>query len=208
MSNLRKKNKKNKNVRNIAVLNSATQLSVLKMNRLVLAVIIGLMVTVIYMGVLLVPTSDIVQKTVQAHKPIALYEMQMNPVISAEVDALKSQLVGLVSGSIESKLKILEEGLRTGTISETGLDTIHALQEDLVVLKTYSETGAGRLIAQKYRLPVNKETIALADEVSQLRSLVQFLITSCGLMLAAIGGVWVRKRYALTGTVSEQKKIL
>jgi len=208
MSSLRKKNKKNKNVRNIAVLNSATQLSVLKMNRLVLAVIIGLMATVIYMGVLLVPSSDIVQKSVQAHKPIDLYEMQMNPVISAEVDALKSQLVGLVSGSIESKLKILEEGLRTGTISETGLDTIHALQEDLVVLKTYSETGAGRLIAQKYTLPVNKETIALADEVSQLRSLVQFLITSCGLMLAAIGGVWVRKRYALTGAVSEQKKIL
>ena len=134
--------------------------------------------------------------------------MQMNPVISAEVDALKSQLVGLVSGSIESKLKILEESLRTGTISETGLDTIQALQEDLVVLKTYSETGAGRLIVQKYAQPVNKETIALADEVSQLRSLVQFLITSCGLMLAAIGGVWVRKRYVLTSNVSEQKKIL
>ena len=208
MGDLRKKNKKNKNMRNMAVLNSATQLSVLKMNRLVLVIILGLMSIVVYMGVLLVPANNIVQKSVQVHKPIELYEMQMNPVISAEVDALKSQLVGLVSGSIESKLKVLEEGLRTGTITETGLDTIHALQEDLVVLKTYSETGAGRLIVQKYAQQENKNTIALAEEVSQLRSLVQFLITSCGLMLAAIGGIWVRKRYALTGAISEQKKIL
>ena len=210
MGDLRKKNKKNKNVRNIAVLHSVTQLSVLKMNRLVLAIIIGLMATVVYMGILLMPTSEIVKRPVQAHKSVELYEVQMNPVISAEVDALKSQLVGLVSGSIESKLKILEEGLRTGTITETGLDTIYALKEDLVVLKTYSATGAGRLIAQKYLpQPVNKvEAKALAEEVSQLRSLVHFLIASCGLMVAAIGGVWVRKRYALTSDMAEQKKIL
>ena len=208
MGNLRKNKKKNKNVRNIAVLNSVTQLSVLKMNRLVLAIIIGLMAIVVYMGVLLVPANNIAPKQVPAHKAIELYDVQMNPVISAEVDALKSQLVGLVSGSIESKLKILEDGLRTGTIADIGLDTIHALQDDLVVLKTYSETGAGRLIVQKYSQQANKQTIALAEEVSQLRSLVQFLITSCGLMLAAIGGVWVRKRYALTNDVSEQKKLL
>ena len=209
MGDVRKKNKKNKNVRNIAVLHSATQLSVLKLNRLVLVIILGLMAIVVYLGMLLVPANDIIEKTAQVQKSIELYEMQMNPVISAEVDALKSQLVGLVSGSIESKLKILEEGLRTGAISETGLDTIYALQQDLVVLKTYSETGAGRLIAQKYSQQVNKETIALAEEVSQLRSLVQFLLTSCGLMLAAIGGVWVRKSYALPSSVNdEQKRVL
>lgn len=210
MGNLRKKNKKNKNVRNIAVLDSVTQLSVLKMNRLVLAIIIGLMATVVYMGVLLMPTNEIVPPPVQVHKPVELYDVQMNPVISAEVDALKSQLVGLVSGSIESKLKILEEGLRTGTISETGLDTIAALKEDLIVLKTYSATGAGRLIASKYLpQPINRaEAKALAEEVSQLRELVTFLITSCGLMFAAIAGVWVRKRYALTSDTAEQKKIL
>ncbi|NOR79236.1 MAG: hypothetical protein GQ529_00145, partial [Methyloprofundus sp.] len=92
----------------------------------------------------------------------------------------------------------------------TGLDTIYALKEDLVVLKTYSATGAGRLIAQKYlQQPVNKiEAKALAEEVSQLRSLVHFLIASCGLMVAAIGGVWVRKRYALSSDTNQQKKVL
>jgi ribosomal silencing factor RsfS len=132
----------------------------------------------------------------------------MNPVISAEVDALKSQLVGLVSGSIESKLNTLEEGLKAGTITEIGLDTIEALKDDLVVLKTYSETGAGRLIAQKYLQQANKaENKNLAQEVSQLRSMIYFLITSCGLMVAAVASVWVRRKYALIHDVDKQKKI-
>ena len=208
MSNLRKNNKKNKSVRKLAVLNSATQLSVLKMNRLVLAMLIGLMLAVIYMGMLLMPEEITIKQAVVSAKAAELYEVQMNPVLSAEVDALKSQLVGLVSGSIESKLKILEESLHNGTISETGLVTIRALHDDLVVLKTYSETGAGRLIVQKYlQPPKNIETIALAEEVSQLKGLVRFLITSCGLMLAVIGGVWVRRQYALEHSSSEQKKI-
>ena len=208
MGDLRKNNENNKSVRNLTVLNSATQLSVLKMNRWVLAMLVGLMATVILMGMLLIPAENIVKQPAIAVKATELYEVQMNPVLSAEVDALKSQLVGLVSGSIESKLKILEEALRSGTISETGLDTIHALQEDLVVLKTYSETGAGRLIAQKYlHQPQSIETLILAEQVSQLKSLVHFLITSCGLMIAVVGGVWVRKRYVLEHSSSEQKKI-
>ncbi|BCG64952.1 MAG: hypothetical protein methR_P2745 [Methyloprofundus sp.] len=211
MSNLRKKNDKNKTVRNVAVINSATQLSVLKMNRLVLTVIVSLMTAVIVMGMFLMPDSKITNKLAQVQPPVELYDVQMNPVLSAEVDALKSQLVGLVSGSIEGKLKVLEDSLRTGTIADTGLDTIYALREDLVVLKTYSETGAGRMIAQKY-LPapvVKLDAAALATEVSQLRSMINFLITSCGLMFAAIAGVWVRKQYALTSDMStEQQKIL
>ncbi len=211
MSNLRKKNDKNKTVRNVAVINSATQLSVLKMNRLVLAVIVSLMTAVIVMGMFLMPDSKITNKLAQVQPPVELYDVQMNPVLSAEVDALKSQLVGLVSGSIEGKLKVLEDSLRTGTITDTGLDTIYALREDLVVLKTYSETGAGRMIAQKY-LPapvVKLDAAALAAEVSQLRSMINFLVTSCGLMFAAIAGVWVRKQYALTSDMpTEQQKIL
>ncbi len=208
MGDLRKNNENNKSVRNLTVLNSATQISVLKMNRWVFAMLVGLMVTVIFMGMLLIPEYNIVKQPAVAVKATELYEVQMNPVLSAEVDALKSQLVGLVSGSIESKLKILEEALRAGTISETGLDTIHALQDDLVVLKTYSETGAGRLIAPKYLYqPKNRETLALAEQVSQLKGLVYFLITSCGLMVAVIGSVWVRRRYALEHSISEQKKI-
>ena len=62
MGELRKKNNKNENARNIAVLDSATQISVLKMNRLVLAIIIGLMSLVVFMGILLIPSNNIPEK--------------------------------------------------------------------------------------------------------------------------------------------------
>jgi len=205
MSNLRKKKENNK-VRNVAVLNSGTQVSILKMNRLVLAVITGLMATIVYMGIFLIPENNIASGTVQAQKPVELYDVHMNPVVSAEMDALKSQLVALVSGSIEGKLRLLEESLKAGTYSENGLDTIAALKEDLKVLKTYSETGAGRLIAQKYLQESNLvENKNLVSEVSQLRSLIYFLITSCGLMFAVLASVWVRKKYLLKSDEAHQK---
>ncbi len=201
MGELRKKNENNKSMRNVTVLHSATQLSVLKMNWLILAVMVGLMALVVFMGSVIMSMDKSAIQSAQAKKPIELYKLQMNPVLSAEVDALKSQLVGVVSGSIESKLKILEESLRTGAISEIGLETIHSLQQDVIVLKTYSKTGAGRLIAQKYLQEVSHvSSKKLADEVSQLKSLIHVLIASCGLMMAAVGGVWVRKRYALLTT--------
>lgn len=209
MSSLRKKNENNKSVRNLAVVNSETQLSVLTMNRWVLTMLLGLMAIIIVMSALLIPKEDTAtQQLAQVSKQVELYDVRMNPVLSAEVDALKSQLVALVSGSIESKLKILEDALINGTINLTGLETIRALQSDLLVLKTYSETGAGRLIVKQY-LPQDShiESLALAQQVSQLKGLVYFLISSCGIMVAVIGGVWVRKRYALGYENSEQKKI-
>jgi len=204
MSNLRKKNENNnKAMRNVSEL---TPVSVLRLNRWVLGVVVGLMAIIVVMGAFLIPQQASFD-FVRAQKTVELYDRQMNPVLSAEVDALKSQLVGLVSGSIESKLKVLEESLRTGSIGLTGMDTIHSLQNDLQVLKTYSDTGAGRLIATKTP-EVSANRIDLVEEVNRLNGLVSFLITSCGLMFAAIAGVWVRKQYILAySSEVEQQKI-
>ncbi|MDC9729231.1 MAG: hypothetical protein PSN04_07875 [Methyloprofundus sp.] len=203
MSNLRKKNENNnKAMRNVGEL---TTVSVLQLNRWVLGVIAGLMAVIVFMGAFLIPQQESIS-FVRAQKAAELYEQPMNPVLSAEVDALKSQLVGLVSGSIESKLKILEESLRKGSIGLTGMETIHSLQDDLQVLKTYSKTGAGRLIATKPSA-VNVNQVDLVEEVGRLKSLVTFLITSCSLMFAAFAGVWVRKRYVLTYSGADQQKI-
>jgi len=204
MSNLRKKNENNnKAMRNVSEL---TPVSVLRLNRWVLGVVVGLMAIIVVMGAFLIPQQASFD-FVRAQKTVELYDRQMNPVLSAEVDALKSQLVGLVSGSIESKLKVLEESLRAGSIGLTGMDTIHSLQNDLQVLKTYSDTGAGRLIATKTP-EVSANRIDLVEEVNRLNGLVSFLITSCGLMFAAIAGVWVRKQYILAySSEVEQQKI-
>ncbi len=207
MSKLRKKNENNnKAMRNMTELTVVTPIEVLRMNRLVLGVITGLMTIIVVMGFFLIPPQESFS-FVRAQKTVELYDRQMNPVLSAEVDALKSQLVGLVSGSIESKLKILEESLRVGSIGLTGMDTIHSLQNDLQVLKTYSDTGAGRLIATKTP-EVSANRIDLVAEVNRLNGLVSFLITSCGLMFAAIAGVWVRRQYILAySSEVEQQKI-
>jgi len=212
MSKLRKKNENNKVVRNTNSLAVIPQEKLLKINRWVFATITGLMATVVVMGIFLIPDNQAVFEQAQEQKNIALYERQMNPVLSAEVDALKSQLVGVVSGSIETKLKNLEESLRVGSIGLTGMETIHSLQNDLQVLKTYSETGAGRLIATQYRTPdtavSDVQSVALVHEINQLKGLVSLLLGSCALMFAAVAGIWVRKRYALSYDSPEQRKIL
>jgi len=207
MSKLRKKNENNnKAMRNVTELTVVTPIEVLRMNRWVLGVITGLMTIIVVMGFFLIPQQESLS-FVRAQKTVELYDRQMNPVLSAEVDALKSQLVGLVSGSIESKLKVLEDSLRTGSIGLTGMETIHSLQNDLQVLKTYSDTGAGRLIAAKTP-EVSANSVDLVAEVNRLNGLVSFLITSCGLMFAAIAGVWVRRQYILAySSEVEQQKI-
>jgi len=206
MSKLRKKNENNKAMRNVSELNPIVPISVLKMNRWVMGIIVGLMAVIVLMGVFLIPRQAPLSLS-SAQQSIELYDRQMNPVLSAEVDALKSQLVGLVSGSMESKLKTLEESLRTGSIGLTGMEVINALQDDLHVLKTYSKTGAGRLIATKAPV-VSVSKIDLLAEVDKLRGLVTFLISSCGLMFAAVAGVWVRKRYVLAYSDIDQRKMM
>jgi len=81
----------------------------------------------------LVPAHD-----VTSFKKSEVTAAEMNPVLSAEVNNLKGQFVGLVSGSIESKLRTLEESVRLGTVS-TALGTIEDLKNDVRVLRTYSE---------------------------------------------------------------------
>jgi len=102
--------------------------------------------------------------------------------LSAEVNTLKGQFVGLVSGSIESKLRTLEDSLRSGAVANS-LGTIEDIKNDVKVLRTYSE-------------PVKKEPLVdnqqLMQEMSQLKRLIYLSFASCGLMLAAVAGIWIK----------------
>jgi hypothetical protein len=101
---------------------------------------------------------------------------------------LKGQFVGLVSGSIESKLRSLEESIRQGSVSSS-LGTIEDLKNDVKVLRTYSEP------AKKEKVTIANEQ--LMQEMSELKHLVYLTLASCGLMLAAVGGIWFKNRYRL-----------
>lgn len=185
------------------ILRKITQPEVGRLNRYLLMAVLALMAVIILLGFLLIPNSNnLLRVSVAKQNPPEIYNVRMNPAVSAEINMLKAQLVGLISGSIESKVRILENSIRTGIISSTDMGTIQDLKNDLHVLKTYSETGAGRLIAQpELELSVNRNPATAAvneqllKEVSQLKGLVYISIVSCGLMLAAVGGVWLKSHY-------------
>lgn len=159
--------------------------SLVKVNRLLLYTVICLMVVVFLMGFFLMPS----QSALSYHKRVQLEEVykanKMNPVLSAEIDTLKAQLIGLVSGSIESKLRTLEQSVKLGTVSYS-LGTIEDLKNDVKVLRSYSDS----VREDKARL-TNEQ---LFTEMSQLKDLIYFTLASCGLMVAAVAGIWIKNR--------------
>lgn len=159
----------------------------IRANRFLLAIVCSLMTIILIAGFLLFPAGSFINNYKKITATEA-YAADMNPVLSSEVNALKGQLVGLVSGSIESKLNALEESIRVGSVSSS-IGTIEDLKNDLKVLRTYSEPMA------KIKPEVTNDQ--LMQEMSQLKRLIYLTIASCGLMLAAVAGVWFRNRNRL-----------
>ena len=157
--------------------------ALMKVNRWLTAIIFILMVVIIVAGFYLIPNQD-----VSRLKSSDIKISEPNPVLSAEVNTLKGQFVGLVSGSIESKLRTLEESIRVGSVSNS-LGTLEDLKNEVQVLKSYSESH------KVVSTTVPNEQIV--QEMHSLKRLVYLTLASCGLMLAAIGGVWLNNRYRL-----------
>jgi len=152
-----------------------------KANRWLLAGIISAMTVIFIAGFLLLPNDDFLAN----YKKVTAAEVNadINQGLSVEVNTLKGQLVGLVSGSIESKLRTLEESIRSGAMTNS-LGTIEDLKNDVKVLRSYSE-------------PVRKEQAVVANEqliqeMTHLKHLIYMSFASCGLMLAALAGIWIK----------------
>lgn len=170
-----------------------------KINWLMTTFVVSLMAIILLLGVILLPTNNIIENY-QARHSVEVYRNQMNPVLSAEINTLKGQLIGLLSGSIESKLRTLEESVRLGAVSMS-LGTIEDLKNDVKVLRAYS-TGNN----ESGQADINNEL--LLQEVNQLKKLIYLIIASCGLMLAAVAGVWVKNRQRLPFKESQGKGFL
>jgi len=153
----------------------------IKVNRWLMAMIIFLMTVIVIVGFFLLPSNGL-----SRYKKSDATDM--NPVLSAEVNTLKGQFVGIVSGSIESKLRSLEESVRLGTAANA-LGTIEDIKNDVKILRSYSE-------------PLNNEHLVIGNEqvlreMSQLKRLIYLTLGSCALMFAAFMGIWLKKRYRL-----------
>ena len=157
--------------------------ALMKVNRWLTAIIFILMVVIVVAGFYLIPNQD-----VNRLKSSDIRISEANPVLSAEVKTLKGQFVGLVSGSIESKLRTLEESIRVGSVSNS-LGTLEDLKNEVQVLKSYSESAKV--------VPSTVPNEQIVQEMHSLKRLVYLTLASCGLMLAAIGGVWLNNRYRL-----------
>ncbi len=155
----------------------------MKVNRWLMAMVFFLMTVIVIAGFFFFPANDITR-----YKKSEVNIAEMNPVLSAEVNTLKGQFVGLVSGSIESKLRALEESVRLGTVS-TALGTIEDLKNDVKVLRSYSEP------AKQEKVVIDNKQ--LMQEMSELKRLIYVTLASCGLMLAAVVGIWFKNRYRL-----------
>lgn len=155
-----------------------------KANKLLMAILLGLMTLFLVVGIAITPDNKLKPKSVA---PTA-YTTDMNPVLSTEINSLKGQFVGLISGSIESKLKTLENNIRQGAVANS-LGTIEDLKNDVRVLRAYSNPATASNVS------VSNEQ--LIQEVSHLKTLIYLTLSSCGLMLAAVAGIWFKNQRKL-----------
>lgn len=159
----------------------------MKVNGLLRGAVFFLMIIVLVLGFVLLPSTNAAQNYNKTNIS-SIAATGMNPALSAEVNNLKGQLIGLVSGSIESKLKALESSVKLGSV-DNSLGTIADLKNDIKVLRSYSGDP------QKEVSVVSN--IQLAEEVTHLKHLIYMSLASCGLMFVAATGIWVRYRKRL-----------
>jgi len=188
------------------LLSRESELKLLNANKVLVYTVIALALVVVLFGFFLLPKQNMLTDFERQQVLTEIQKQHINPALSEEIKLLQSQLVGLISGSIESKLRVLEESIKSGNLSTTGMGVIQDLKSDVIVLKTYSKTGAGRLIATKNQVVEKKLNKQLMDEVSQLKNLLYASIASCGLLIAAIAGVWYQGRYHLEYKLPEDNK--
>ena len=183
---------------NIVVLHhDSQQQGLIRANRTLLLVASVLMVVVFILGFLLSPASDILD-TIKTKNTVVSTEVE-NPVLSSEIKLLKSQMVGLISGSIESKLRHLEDSIRMGKINSS-LGTLKDLKSDVKILQTYS-TSANLENQQKASQKV-------AEEVIHLKKLIYLTLTSSGLMIVTVIGLWMRQRFYLPHSSDNKERLI
>lgn len=191
--------------RNALVVHQTAHVGLVKVNRFLFGVVLLLLAIVFLFGFSLVQPSNRVAQFINGQVVDKSGEVLIKPVLADEIRVLKSQMVGLISGSIESKLRVLELSIKSGELSPADLGIISALRNDFSVLRDFSDLKQARLFASKQEKTTEfREADQLIREMTQLKMLIYITIASCGLMLAAIAGVWLQNRYLL----SYEKKLL
>lgn len=173
------------NKQSIVVLrNMPLQQSLQKANKVLLLLVALLMAVVLLLGVLLLPAGNTLENY-HKQKSQALATAVANPALAEEINNFKGRFVGLLSGSIESKLRVLKSNIQNGKTGES-MAAVDDLQKQIQLLQTY-------VTPSKPATPSD----TILQEVSQLKKLLYFILSSCGIIIAALGGIWIKRHYRL-----------
>ncbi len=175
---------------NIVILqNVPPHQNLVKANKILFFVVCSLILVIFVLGFLVLPDNKVLENYKASQKSGSVVYAINNPALTDEINLLKGQFVGLVSGSIESKLRTLEESIQSGRM-KTSLGTVQDLKKDIKLLQSYSAVPVKKVVKSQLSDKVLKE-------VSQLKDLIYLTLTSCGLIIAALGGIWIKNNYHL-----------
>ena len=169
-------------------------------NRYLILAVFVLMTLVFVLGFFVFPDDSDIAQTLKNKQQFAV-TMKNSSVISAEIDSLKGELVGLVTGSIEAKLKSLEEGIKLGSVLGS-LQTLQEVRNEVKLLHKYSDP-----LEQKQQ-QIAQANMVLVDEVSHLKSLIYLTLGSCSLMLTALLLIWAKNRQHFLNYQKETPSLL
>ena len=158
----------------------------INLNRYLISAVFVLMTLIFVLGFFIFPDNNQIAQTLKNKQQLAT-TIKNSPAIHAEIDSLKGALVGLVTGSIEAKLKSLEEGIKLGSVLGS-LQTLQNIRNDVKTLHKYSDP-----LEQKQQ-QIAQANVALIEEVSHLKSLIYLTLGSCCLMFTALLLILARNR--------------
>ena len=164
-----------------------TQERLEKQNRYLILAVFVLISSLFVIGFFTLPTGMNLSQTLKNKQQATDEKLSMR---ETEVDRLKGELVGIVSGSIDRKLTTLEEGIKLGSVLNS-LQTLENIRTDVKALHKYSDP-----LIQKQQQNTHVNT-ALRQEVSALRNLIYITLGSCSLIFCAFLLIWVRHKKKL-----------
>ena len=164
-----------------------------KMNRFLMMTVIVLTTAVFMLSFFVFPEKVNVADMLKNKQQM----IEINTLLSTkegEIDRLKEELVGIVSGSIERKLTALEEAIKLGSVRQS-LQTVANIRTDVKALHKYSEP-----LTEKQQ-QLRQVNTMLTQEVSSLRNLIYITLGSCSLLFCAFLLVWVKhKKHLLSSS--------
>jgi hypothetical protein len=133
-------------------------------------------------------------------KPAIKGAVAKDPVLYREVGLLRRQSNALLTGSIETKLRLIETSLRNGKVRAADLEMLQSLREELKLLKNSSSfdpstrravprPSVARQAGRSSAHLINNEQ--MLAEMAYMKNLLYVSIASCGLLFVSVGGLWL-----------------